>query len=135
MRAGLLAYRQWALEHRVDFELIFGNPIPGYHAPAELTLPAARRNMETFVGITSRALHTGTAHPRPEFSDVPPALHATFGQRSPHLTALYIAMHGWARIHGLIMLELFEHSTPVVGDAETFYHHEIEMLLRDAGLG
>src|SRR5262245_33076145 len=32
--AVLMAYRQWALDHPIDFQLIYGNPIPGYVAPA-----------------------------------------------------------------------------------------------------
>ena len=39
----LLTYRRWALEHPIDFQLIYGNPIPGYEAPRELTVPAAER--------------------------------------------------------------------------------------------
>ena len=38
-----LAYREWAIAHPVDFQLIYGNPIPGYDAPAEITVPLARR--------------------------------------------------------------------------------------------
>ncbi len=34
-----LAYRQFALERPMDFQLIYGNPIPGYVAPAEITIP------------------------------------------------------------------------------------------------
>jgi AcrR family transcriptional regulator len=40
LRAVLMAYRGWALEHPTDFQLIYGNPIPGYSAPRELTVPA-----------------------------------------------------------------------------------------------
>ncbi|MBZ0286445.1 MAG: WHG domain-containing protein, partial [Anaerolineae bacterium] len=47
--AALNAYRDWALAHPVDFQLIYGNPIPGYHAPAEITIPAARRNFAVMV--------------------------------------------------------------------------------------
>src|SRR5689334_18627833 len=30
MTAVLIAYRAWALAHPTDFQLIYGNPIPGY---------------------------------------------------------------------------------------------------------
>src|SRR5262245_85809 len=33
LMAVVLAYRSWALAHPLDFQLIYGNPIPGYVAP------------------------------------------------------------------------------------------------------
>ncbi len=39
----LLAHRKWAVTHPIDYALIFGNPIPGYRAPEQVTIPAARR--------------------------------------------------------------------------------------------
>ena len=38
-----LAYREWAIGNPTVFQLIYGNPIPGYHAPEEVTIPLARR--------------------------------------------------------------------------------------------
>src|SRR5690348_5150611 len=42
LSATILAYRQWAVEHPTEFSLIAGNPIPGYVAPVEQTLPLGR---------------------------------------------------------------------------------------------
>ena len=36
------ATRAWALEHRNEYGLIYGTPVPGYQAPPE-TIPAASR--------------------------------------------------------------------------------------------
>ena len=36
--ASCLAYREWAITHPVDFQLIYGNPISGYVAPADITV-------------------------------------------------------------------------------------------------
>ena len=33
------ANRQWALDHPLDFQLIYGNPIPDYEQPADITYP------------------------------------------------------------------------------------------------
>jgi hypothetical protein len=43
-------------------------------------------------------------------------------------------MSGWARIHGMVMLELFEHLGPVVGDAAAFYRYEVEAFLQHLGM-
>lgn len=133
MRAGMLAYRRWALDNRVDFELIFGNPIPSYHAPVEQTRPVARRNITAFANVIANAARAGKLHPRGDLVDVPAPVREALGQIGDNAAVVYVAMHGWARIHGLIMLELFGHSPPVVGDPEAFYRHEIELLLRDGG--
>jgi AcrR family transcriptional regulator len=45
-----LAYRQWAVDHPQRYQLIFGTPIPGYHAPVEITGPVAARGLAALVG-------------------------------------------------------------------------------------
>ena len=47
---------------------------------------------------------------------------------------LCLLMSGWARIHGMVMLELFEHLPPVVGDAAAFYRYELDAFLQLLGL-
>ncbi|HFE65834.1 MAG TPA: TetR/AcrR family transcriptional regulator [Chloroflexi bacterium] len=44
------AYRHWAIAHPQDYDLIFGTPIPHYHAPKERTVPLASR-IPTLFGI------------------------------------------------------------------------------------
>jgi AcrR family transcriptional regulator len=36
-----MAYRQWALAYPQRYQLIFGTPIPVYHAPEDITTPPA----------------------------------------------------------------------------------------------
>src|SRR5262245_45041432 len=38
-RAMARAYRDWAVAHPHEYALIYGTPIPGYHAPRERTVP------------------------------------------------------------------------------------------------
>ena len=42
------AYRGWALTYPERYQLIFGTPIAGYHAPAEKTDPAAARSLRSW---------------------------------------------------------------------------------------
>ncbi len=135
MFAALLTYRQWALDHRTDFELLYGNPIPGYVAPAERTTPAASRNMEVLIrvmvgAVTARQMQTTGI-------SIPPTVAAHLQAANwygapPEL--LYLGTIGWSRIHGLIMLELFEHTPPVIGDSTAFYRDQVLHLMRDMGL-
>ncbi|MEL6152223.1 MAG: TetR/AcrR family transcriptional regulator, partial [Chloroflexota bacterium] len=53
------AFREWAVEHPTDFQLIYGNPIPGYVAPAEITTPAAARMGAVFMEMLIPGLDAG----------------------------------------------------------------------------
>lgn len=137
---GVLArYRAWALQHPIDFQLIYGNPIPGYQAPREVTVPAVIRSMTVIGRILAQAQHDGKLHPRPEHIHLPPTLAEHMRQYLrediPMSLEAFYALHvGWTRIHGMIVLELFEHTPATLGDTETFYRREVESLLRDLGM-
>lgn len=136
LRDALLTYRAWALQHPVDFQLLYGNPIPGYHAPADLTRPAAARNFSVIVGILIAAQQGGWLRPSPAYTDLPAPVRQHLMHSVPGVPAQvsYIATVGWSRIHGMITLELFEHTPPVVGDADAFYRHEVDTLIQELGL-
>lgn len=135
----LLAYRQWAVEHPVDFQLIYGNPIPGYVAPREVTVPAVVRTFVVIVGLIEQALQVGELQP-PPYLNLPPTIEDHYqsmiaaGEYPISIMALHVAMLGWTRIHGSIMLELFNHLQANVGDAAAFYELQVRYLLREFGL-
>jgi AcrR family transcriptional regulator len=139
LRRALLAYRQWALAHPADFQLIYGNPIPGYDAPREVTVPAAVRGFRVLVPLVEKLLEKAPGPPSPEYSSIAPEVHAFLHEQivrerypiSPQ--ALYLTIVGWTRIHGIIMLELFHHLQPTIGDVDALYRSEIEILLKSIG--
>jgi AcrR family transcriptional regulator len=147
LRKVLLAYREWALAYPIDFQLIYGNPIPGYTAPEESTGPAATRSFIIIAGLIAQVIVAPGFSPQPEYSRIPVELEPHFHELGPQLVemgfetasalpelALYLATVGWPLIHGIIMLELFNHLQPVVGDVNAFYCSEVENLLRRLGM-
>jgi AcrR family transcriptional regulator len=135
--AVVTAYRQWALQNPTDFQLIYGNPIPGYDAPVEVTLPAARRGLEIILSIIEGAIAAGRY--KLKSYNLPPTVvaHLTAvieyeGYTVP-LEALYMATVGWAKIHGLVSLELFNQTQPLIGDAEAVYRYEVTQFIEDSG--
>ena len=135
-----LAYREWAVEHPVDFQLIYGNPIPGYHAPEEITIPLARRPFLGLFRCFIRAHQAGELVIPAEYQAVPPAMSGSSaawqrasGIELPH-ALLGLLMSGWSRIHGAVMLELFHHLQPLVGDAGAFYRYEVDAFAQRLGL-
>lgn len=132
----MLAYRAWALAHPVDFNLIYGSPIPGYTAPEEVTMPAARRTFGLFVSVLARAEAIDAlddAHIPASVRESLEQVRAVEGYEAP-LAALYFSVIGWTKLHGLIMLELFNHMAPLVTDVDALFRAEIARFLRGLGL-
>ena len=138
--AQCLAYRTWAIAHPVDFQLIYGNPIPGYIAPADITIPLARRPFLGLFACFLEAHQAGELQIPAAYADVPAETHRAIsawkqlsGIQMPD-ALLALLLSGWARIHGLVMLELFHHIQPLVGEGEAFYRYELEAFMRQLGL-
>jgi AcrR family transcriptional regulator len=135
-----LAYRDWALAHPIQFQLIYGNPIPNYVAPAEVTSPLARRPFEGLMQDFWQAYQSGALQLPADCSDIPPALRDDIRQylsrieRALPEALVYAIMASWARIHGIVMLELFQHITPILPHTGQFYRHELANFLRSLGM-
>jgi AcrR family transcriptional regulator len=128
------AYRQWALQHPTDFELIYGNPIPAYDAPREITVPQVIRGFTIMLAALVNAVNSGQAVVR----ITPPAsvlahLEATIAEANYPVTSaqFYAGVRIWTRLHGAIMLELFQHLPPAIGDVDAYYRHELDAALHE----
>lgn len=140
--AMMIVYRAWALAHPADFALIYGTPIPGYHAPADVTDPAVRRSLAPLLALLVAAGRAGALRPEGAYTAAPPALSARFadllppgeyGERAAPAAAVHAGFVAWAHLQGLIMLELFGHIAPVVGDPAPFYEYEVQVQARRLG--
>ncbi|MBC8075616.1 MAG: TetR/AcrR family transcriptional regulator [Chloroflexales bacterium] len=133
-----LAYRAWAVDHPIDFLLMFGNPIPLYSAPVEQTAPAAQRVFVEFLTLLQAAHDAHLLR-----IDAPPSAIAAWVAPPPHFdtaasqvdpAVAYIAVVSWATIHGLVMLELTNHMQPTLTNLGSIYQHECLRLLASIGL-
>ncbi|MEZ4736265.1 MAG: TetR/AcrR family transcriptional regulator [Caldilineaceae bacterium] len=123
------AYRRWALDHPIDFQLVYGNPIPGYAAPVEVTAPAARSLGGVFMETVMSAVSAGDIAP-PTFTDpIPPTVRnhyqRHFGLDGPGAQIFHLMNHVWSLMHGMVTLEIYNHAAPVVGDTDAFYTQAI----------
>jgi AcrR family transcriptional regulator len=138
--AAMLAYRGWALEHPFEFQLIYGNPIPGYVAPEEVTDPPARRPFAALGRIVAELAQEGQIDVQRLAMSVPPSIaaHIDMWRRASGYEVpdaiLYLVVSAWVRIHGMVMLELLGHLQPLLGDAEPFYRQQAEAFLAELGL-
>ncbi|MBC8076092.1 MAG: TetR/AcrR family transcriptional regulator [Chloroflexales bacterium] len=134
-----LAYREWALAQPVDFLLIFGNPIPGYQAPGDETMLPAHRVFAAFLNVLQQAYDVGVLKPSDEHHAM--AERACYKGPLPPQSAIshieplvsYVGVTGWAKIHGMTMLELTHH-LPGISDPEAFYRSECRLWALDVGL-
>ena len=67
----LLINRIQDAKNPAEFTLIYGTPIPGYHAPPEITVPAAARILEVFGLIFATAYLAGKLQPPKQYLDFP----------------------------------------------------------------
>jgi AcrR family transcriptional regulator len=128
MLATSLAYRAWALEHPVDFLLLFGNPIPGYQVLAEQTKGAAERVFDAFLVQMQVAYDAGALRPDEERYRLAPEMcpESHDVQRNRPYTPVvdYTGVACWSKLHGMVMLELTGYLPSAVGDAGRFYYIE-----------
>lgn len=129
---GMLAYREWALNHAVDYQLVYGNPIPGYVAPKEVTVPAAKLMSEIFLSVMNAGVASGELQLSSFHQRVPPSIAGHFREAffpnadETAIAVFYVMNCMWSIMHGLVALELTHHTPPVVGDSETFYRAQIQ---------
>ncbi len=127
------AYRQWAVDNRARFLLIFGTPVPGYSAPEDGPTVAANRQMGqvffTLAAIgwaTGRIVRPSTGTPGTTGAELTPGeadLHAQMEALAPGFPASLIPqmLAGWALWHGLVTLEVTGQLEWIYPDTARFY--------------
>jgi hypothetical protein len=113
-----LAVRSWALEHRQEYALLYGTPVPGYEAPQETT-PSGTRVSFALLRIVREAWANGELDV-PRGPDVTPALAADLEvfRQTVELPApdavLVRTLAAWSQLFGLLTFELFSQTRGVV---------------------
>ena len=128
-----LAYRDWAVTYPQRYQLIFGTPIPGYEAPADVTLPAAAWALVPLIE-TIQTLHETEKLRSDNLAKLTPKLRSMlvawqeFVNQSGiqvHIEVLYLALVIWSRVHGLVTLELGHQHPSFIDDPGEIFRREI----------
>ncbi len=131
-----LAYRDWALTYPQRYQLIFGTPIPGYEAPADITLPAAAWALIPLIE-TLQELYQADKLRVENLAKLTPALKSMLGAwqefvkesgMEVHIEVLYLAFVIWSRVHGLVTLELGHQAPSFITDPGEIFRREIETI-------
>jgi len=122
------AYRAWAVEQPHRYRLLYSRPLPGYDAHSERIVAASQRLMVALLA----------ALPADAAAEPPAALREQLGRwaesRGLDVDAPLArrAIQSWARMHGLVSLEIEGNFGSMGLDPAPFYDAEIEALLRPA---
>jgi AcrR family transcriptional regulator len=132
------AVRDWARAHPHEYALIYGSPVPGYHAPQDTIGPATRVTNLMGMILVDGARHGALREPGDErlsievatdmvrigdsFPGVPPALMAR---------GLFV----WTELFGAVTFELFGRLVGIIEDRDAWFDHQVRVLTRYVGLG
>ncbi|QWF78592.1 TetR/AcrR family transcriptional regulator [Amycolatopsis sp. CA-230715] len=117
------ALRGWALADPHRYHLLYGTPVPGYHAPKDTTAITSEL-MGTLLAVCGpRTEHTPIA----EFDERLTGHRLAEGPREA--VTLHRALSVWARLHGVLSLELAGHFTGMDFDPALLFEAELESLL------
>jgi AcrR family transcriptional regulator len=132
------AARQWSVEHRAEYALLYGSPIPGYAAPQD-TIGPASRPVALGMGILRDGVARGVVEipadrlPRAVRADMERI--ATFpGCEGVPPTVMARALSAWAQLFGSISFELFGRLVNAVTDYDVYFEHQLRGMVRHLGL-
>ncbi|MEV4124035.1 TetR/AcrR family transcriptional regulator [Nocardia sp. NPDC049707] len=119
------ALRKWALADPQRYFLIYGTPVPGYHAPDDTT-----EISNEILTMLIEACSVGGADPQVTPFDTHLEHHRRWADdRSVPTTTLHRAMSFWTRLHGVLSLELAGHFTGMEFDPALLFADELNTLI------
>ena len=118
------ALRRWALADPQRYFLLYGTPVPGYHAPDDVTL-IAKEIMATLLDTLVALPSDGPVTP----FDTHLASHRQWAGDHPAPPAtLHRALSVWTRLHGVLSLELAGHFAGMGFDPDLLFAAELDAL-------
>ena len=129
-----LAYRQWAHKYPQRYQLIFGTPIPGYQAPHMEVMPSSARSLSVLVSVVEQLRLAGKLSIK-SFPKVKSEFKVDFEVWKKYcgeadLLSLAVAMLIWARVHGIVSLEIAGNLPPFGASGDDLYLFELNSLTR-----
>jgi AcrR family transcriptional regulator len=127
-----LAYRNWAHTHPQRYQLIFGTPIPGYEGPTEKIFPASARSISALFSVVENVRAAGKLN-----VDSFPAVNSEYRIyyemwqtyfNNVHPQSMYVAMIIWARVHGIVSLEIQGNLPPFGKKGDELYLYELDSI-------
>jgi AcrR family transcriptional regulator len=128
------AARRWAVAHPARWALLYGSPVPGYHAPPERTVGVGTRVVGAFFDAIAAGIATGDIRltsdvaPQPTSSDFE-RIRQEFGfPGDDHVIAKCFLL--WAGVVGAISLEVFgQYGADTLTDPAAVFDTQVRLLV------
>ncbi|MEQ0559151.1 TetR/AcrR family transcriptional regulator [Amycolatopsis sp. NEAU-NG30] len=125
--------RGWARAHPHEYALIYGSPIPGYAAPQDTVVPAARVALALVKVLTHTELREVDGEVPPELRAQTEVLTKALGIIAGPETTARLLM-AWTQLFGAISFELFGQYVGSVDPADAFFAHSAKRMAEFVGL-
>ena len=136
------AVRDWAVAHPHEYALIYGSPVPGYHAPEETTPPASRVAL-TLLAVIHDAAAAGELH-SPFVVEMSPILSTGATAEAARLRAIGFngvpddaiirSLAAWTQLFGAVSFEVFGRVTDIVEDIDAVFDQSVRDMSRFVGI-
>lgn len=129
-----LAYRSWAHTYPQRYQLIFGPSIPGYTVPWEQVFPSSARSISALFTVVEEFRAAGTLS-----VDAVPTVNEKYKTHyeqwrtyagEVHPVSVFVAMVIWARVHGIVSLEIQGNLPPFGKKGDALYLFELNSIAR-----
>ncbi|MBW5486079.1 WHG domain-containing protein [Streptomyces bambusae] len=133
------ALRAWSFANTGEFTLIYGSPVPGYHAPQD-TVASAARTPAVLAGIVRSALEAGELTPPRRTVPGPPLLLPeaveAFGgvPGAPFSDVIERGIVLWSSMIGLLVFQVFSRTHDSVRDESAYFDFAIAVAAEGIGL-
>jgi AcrR family transcriptional regulator len=133
-------FRRWALNHKDEFALLFGVPLPGLDdGRLDVAEECALEFAGTFYGLFIELWHA-VRFPVPSAAEIDEGLRAqlsrfgaTLGTDAPD-GALLVFLRCWVLLYGAVSMEVFGHLGFALDDPATMFEYTLSDLARLVGL-
>ncbi len=138
--AAARAIRGWGLAHPAEYALLYGSPVPGYAAPADTTIAAARTPI-VLIRILADGYASGAL--KPARGDLPAArldvrmteavradLDRARSAIAPEVPdqLMFTGIAAWVHLFGVVSFELFGQFNNVIEARAEFFDEQIELM-------
>jgi AcrR family transcriptional regulator len=128
------AYREWAVNYPERYQLIFGTPIAGYVASIPTTMPSSSRSLSFLIGVLSNAQSDGNLRVD-HINELPLNVIAMLSKwrddqlLDVRIEILFLSITIWARVHGMVSLELGNQYPTFITHAGEIFQRELENII------
>ncbi|WP_405496211.1 WHG domain-containing protein [Nocardia sp. NBC_00511] len=121
------AIRDWALHDPHRYFLVYGTPVPGYHAPEDTTAISS----EIMAVLIEACAALPSSAPATPFDTHLERHRAWAAGHSVPAATLHRAISVWTRLHGVLSLELAGHFAGMGFDPALLFAEELNALVAD----